>query len=158
MPALDKTELVRLIVQRLREELNSLTSAALSSHADATDEQNKAENKYDTRGLEASYLAHGQSKAAEEAAQAVTQFESLVLRAYFAADVIGVGALVTLDSGDRYFIGPRGGGTEVSLGGQTIMVVTLSSPLGRQLVGRHQGDTIVLNPARRVNARITEVA
>lgn len=158
MPALDKAEIVRLVVQRLRAELNSLTSAALESHADATDEQNKAENKYDTRGLEASYLAHGQSKAAEEAALAVTQFESLALRPYTFADVIGVGAVVTLDNGDLYFIGPRAGGTEVSLEGQTIMVVTPSSPLGRQLVGRHQGDTIMANPARRVTARIATVA
>ena len=34
------------------------------SSAKATNEENKAEDKYDTRGLEASYLAHGQSKAA----------------------------------------------------------------------------------------------
>ena len=59
-----------------------LTQAALSTHAEATDEENKAEDKYDTRGLEASYLAIGQSKAAEEATQPVVQFSALTERAF----------------------------------------------------------------------------
>ena len=31
-------------------------------HADASDEQNKAEDKYDTRGLETAYLASSQAR------------------------------------------------------------------------------------------------
>lgn len=139
-----KPELLARILERLRAELDLLTRAALATHAEATHEENKAEDKYDTRGLEASYLAHGQSRAAEEAADAVAQFQALVLRDFAPGEAIALGALVRLQDGSRYFLGPRAGGTEVEADGKTVMVVTPSSPLGRQLVGRRQGDQIVL--------------
>lgn len=141
---MSKTEILARILERLRAELDLLTRAALATHAEATHEENKAEDKYDTRGLEASYLAHGQSRAAEEAADAVAQFQSLVLRDFTAGEAIALGALVRLEDGARYFIGPKAGGTEVESDNGTIMVITPSSPLGRQLVGRRQGDRIVL--------------
>lgn len=153
-----KTELLARIVAQLREELARLASAALASHADATDGENKAENKYDTRGLESSYLAHGQSKAALEAADAVTQFTTLAVRDFGAGEAIALGALVRLEDGSRYFVGPRAGGTEVTCDGATVMVITPSSPLGRQLVGRRQGDMLELTLGpRRTTARIASV-
>lgn len=153
-----KQALLAHIVARLQSELELLTRAALATHAEATDEENKAEDKYDTRGLEASYLAHGQSKAAEEAALAVAQFQSLNLRDHVATEPIGLGALVSLHDGSRYFIGPRAGGTEVELDGKTVMVITPQSPLGRELVGRRQGDKVALTlGGKRSELAITSV-
>ncbi len=135
------------IVRQLQSELELLTKAALSTHAEATNEENKAEDKYDTRGLEASYLAHGQSMAAEEAAQAVAQFSALPLRDFAPGEPISLGALVQLEGrgGNRYFIGPRAGGTEINSGDDSVLVITPQSPLGRQLMGRKQGDTLQLD-------------
>lgn len=156
---MNKRELLALILARLTAELELLTAAALATHAEATDEENKAEDKYDTRGLEASYLAHGQSKAAEEAAQAVAQFQALALRDFTPAEPIGLGALVALEGPARYFIGPRAGGTEVNLDGTTVLVITPQSPLGRQLLGRRQGDPVQLDlGGKRTTARITSVS
>lgn len=155
---MNKRELLASIVARLQAELELLTTAALATHAEATDEENKAEDKYDTRGLEASYLAHGQSKAAEEAAQAVAQFQAMALRDFSATEPIGLGALVSLDPKARYFIGPRAGGTEIALNGETVLVITPQSPLGRQLLGRRQGDSVQLDlGGKRATARITSV-
>ncbi len=155
---MNKRDLLAAIVAKLQSELALLTTAALATHAEATDEENKAEDKYDTRGLEASYLAHGQSKAAEEAAQAVAQFQALALRDFAAAEPIGLGALVTLEGGARYFVGPRAGGTEVEAGGKAVMVITPQSPLGRQILGRRQGDVVTLElGGRRTTSRITAV-
>ena len=61
----------------LATELEGYARSARAAHAEATDEQSKAENKYDTRGLEASYLAHGQSRQAAETAEALEQFAAL---------------------------------------------------------------------------------
>lgn len=144
---MNKAKLLAQIIARLQSELDLLTQAALATHAEATDEENKAEDKYDTRGLEASYLAIGQSKAAEEASQAVAQFSALSARAFGANDPVSLGALLTLTgpSGPAYyFIGPRAGGTEVEQDGRTVMVITPQSPLGRQLMGRRQGDMLPL--------------
>src|ERR1051326_6211127 len=120
---MNKAHLVSLIIARLSDSLNLLESAARASHAEATHEQSKAENKYDTRGLEASYLARGQSKQLAELEQAVEQFEKLPVRAFGPADPIDLGAFVELEvKGNRssYFIGPRAGGTEIQFQKQEV--------------------------------------
>ena len=122
--------------------------AAQFSRAEATHESNKAENKYDTRGLEASYLARGQSKQAAELEAAIAEFEKLDAKKFAAGDAIAVGALVELEHGGEksiYFIGPRAGGTEVLHDKKEILVITPQSPLGEQLLGKKSGDQPQLN-------------
>ena len=158
---MNKRDLLARIIAKLAGELDQITNAALATHAEATDEENKAEDKYDTRGLEASYLAHGQSKAAEEAAQAVAQFQALPVRDFGAGEPISLGALVRLDGpgGSHYFIGPRAGGTEINTGGDPVLVITPQSPLGRQLMGRKQGDSLQLDlGGKRSEYRVSSVA
>jgi hypothetical protein len=158
---MNKRDLLARIIAKLAAELELITTAALATHAEATDEENKAEDKYDTRGLEASYLAHGQSKAAEEAAQAVAQFSALPLRDFVAGEPISLGALVRLEGRgtNHYFIGPRAGGTEIEAGGDPVLVITPQSPLGRQLMGRRQGDTLQLDlGGKRSEFRVSSVA
>ena len=70
-----KSALLRKIIEHLTKDLAVYHKAARAAHAEATHEQSKAENKYDTRGLEASYLARGQSRQAAEIVQAIEQFE-----------------------------------------------------------------------------------
>ena len=152
---MDKRTLLDTLLAQLSAEVEAMTKAALATHAEATDDENKAEDKYDTRGLEASYLAHGQSKAAEEAALAVAQFRALPARELAAGEPIGLGALVTLEGAGKpayYFIGPRAGGTEVKVSDRTVLVLTPQSPLGRQLVGRRQGETLTLDIGGRRSA------
>lgn len=150
---MNKPALLQAIVQRLESELALLTRAALATYAEATDEQNRAENKYDTRSLEASYLARGQSKVVDEAAQAVEQFRSLPARDIVAGEPVALGALVTVadpaGQASHYFVGPRAGGVELEHAGRTVMIITPHSPLGRQLVGRREGDTVPLERGGR---------
>lgn len=144
---MNKHGLVKAIIAELAAEMDGLFKAARAAHAEATHEQSKAEDKYDTRGLEASYLARGQSRQAGEIEQAIAQFEKLPLREFGAGDPIDVGALVELH-GKRektlYFIGPRAGGTEVTCEGKVVVVITPQSPLGQQLVGRKKGERVNL--------------
>ena len=56
---MDKSRLIKQIVASLSQSLGVLEKAARASHAEATHESSKAESKYDTRGLEAAYLAGG---------------------------------------------------------------------------------------------------
>src|ERR1700678_1275963 len=114
---MNKRALIQKIVTQLGEELQVYFRAAASSRTEATHESSKAENKYDTRGLEASYLARGQSKQAAEIESAIAEFEKLPVKKFGADEPIGLGALVELENGDEhffYFIGPRAGGTEVA--------------------------------------------
>ena len=145
---MNKRALIEKIIAQLAEELESYARSARASQAEATDEQSKAENKYDTRGLEASYLAHGQSRQAAEVEEAIEQFHTLTLREFDGDDAIDLGALVEVDRGGktaRYFIGPRAGGTEVVHAGKAVLVITPQSPLGRQLMGARAGDRLQID-------------
>lgn len=148
--AMTKRELIDRIIAHLEAELAFITRAAKATHAEATDDENKAEDKYDTRGLEASYLAHGQSKAAEEVAQALAQFRAMVPRDFARGEPIALGALVTVEGIGVYFFGPRAGGTEVKDDNDMpVSVITPQSPLGRQLLGRRQGDLVAIELGTR---------
>jgi transcription elongation GreA/GreB family factor len=141
---LNKRAIIKKIIARLTGELEIYFRAAQFSRAEATHESSKAESKYDTRGLEASYLARGQSKQAAELEAAIAEFEKLPVKKFGADDPIDLGALVELEQGAEklfYFIGPRAGGTEVLHDRKEILVITPQSPLGEQLMGRTPGDS-----------------
>ena len=151
---MNKRALIKKIIARLTDELEVYFRAAQASRAEATHEQSKAENKYDTRGLEASYLARGQSKQAAEIQDAIAAFEKLDVRKFGIGKPIDVGAFVELAfDGEKsaYFVGPRAGGTEVLHEKRQVTVITPQSPLGEQLVGRKQGDILKLNLAGAQN-------
>lgn len=157
-----KAALIQKIVASLEAELELYAQSARAAHEEATHEQSKAENKYDTRGLEASYLAHGQSLHAMETLKARKDFLTLEPRDFGPADVIDLGALVELE-GDAapalYFIGPQAGGLEIVQGKKTIMVITPQSPLGSQLLGHKEGDKLTFDiRGSRRHYRITRVA
>jgi transcription elongation GreA/GreB family factor len=140
--------IIKKITEKLAGELEVYFRAAHAARTEATHESSKAENKYDTRGLEASYLARGQSKQAAELEAAITEFEKLVARKFTDGEAIGIGALVELEHGGEksfYFLGPRAGGTEVIHDKKEILVITPQSPLGEQLMGRKQGDEPQMN-------------
>jgi transcription elongation GreA/GreB family factor len=139
----NKRELVQAIIDRLQEDLEIYHKAALAARAEATHEQSKAEHKYDTRGLEASYLARGQSRQAADIEQAIIDFRKLATRDFGQGEGVALGAIVELKGkGERstYFLGPKAGGTEVTFGEKEVLVITPESPLGSQLISKKQGD------------------
>jgi transcription elongation GreA/GreB family factor len=143
----NKRQLVEQIIAALTAELEGYKRSARAAHAEATNEQSKAENKYDTRGLEAAYLARGQSRQAAEIVAAMQQYESLPLREFAPGEPIDLGAVVIVErSGQRtvYFVGPRAGGTEVQYEDDTALVITPQSPVGQRLMGRRQGESLEL--------------
>lgn len=159
---MNKRTLIEKIIAQLTEEAESYARSARAAQAEATDEQSKAENKYDTRGLEASYLAHGQSRQAAEVEEAIAQFRGLTLHEFGAKDAIDLSAFVELDGeggSTRYFIGPRAGGTEIVHAGKTVLVITPQSPLGQQLMGAKSGDRLKIQiGGTRSDYRVAAVA
>jgi len=158
---MNKSKLPECIVEALQDSLALLEKAARASHAEATHESSKAENKYDTRGLEAAYLAGGQARQAREILESIKVYGYLSVKEFGAADPIEVSALVELEtSGETgtYFIGPRSGGLELAYNGTEIMVITPQSPLGQQLMGKKTGERWTTNfNGSRVNFRIGSV-
>ena len=141
-----KLRLIAQIRTELRAQLERLSKAAMEAHAAATDPGSKAEGKYDTRSLEASYLAAGQARQVDELSESVRIFESLVLPNFQPEDAVDAGALVkVIFSGEtEYFLlVPVSGGLVVSHDGQEISLLTPSSELYRKLLGMRVGESLV---------------
>lgn len=148
---MDKSSLQQQVLDRLAEDLLRVETAARVAHETATHEENIAENKYDTLGLEAAYLATGQARRAEAIRQAITRWRHFRPGVYDADKGIQVGALVTLMDADekeqRLFIGPDGGSMQLMIGGHAVQVVSTEAPLCRAMLGKTEGDEVSLQIA-----------
>lgn len=151
----DKARLVQAIIAALEAELTLISQAARSSRDEAIDEESRPENPYDMHSQEAAYLAEGQARLAAEIREHLDHFRSLDSASLQARQPIAVGALVTLTprsgASRRYFLGPRAGGLEVPDPDGPVLLITPASPLGRQLLGRQQGDEVHLPGTNKAN-------
>ncbi len=144
------------ILLTLHAELETVQRGARASFAAATDPDSKAENKYDTRNLEASYIARGQARRVEELQESIAAYEQMKVDPPLPQNRISLGAVISLHgSGGEmiYFMGPAAGGTEILWEDREIMVITPASPLGSKLMGRTSGQSIEIQPGRPVLIR-----
>ena len=158
---MDKATLLQRIVATLEHDMEALRRAAQTAYETATAEENIAENKYDTLGLEASYLAAGQAKRVEEIKQALALCQNMPLRAFDDQRGIEVGALLGLeDENGRQqwlFLAPDAAGLKVDVVGQPVTVITPRSPLGKSLLGKFEGDEVeILVAGARQHFTVTE--
>jgi len=147
----DKQALLRELIEQLVERLSGFDKSAREAHAEATHEQNKAENKYDTRAIEASYLAEGQARQAAEVAGSIQALGGMTLRDFGPATPIAPGALVQLEGNGEvawYFIAHCAGGAELVSAGLSVLVLTPQSPLGGALTGLKAGGKFKLQCGR----------
>ncbi|PVZ09216.1 MULTISPECIES: GreA/GreB family elongation factor [unclassified Pseudomonas] len=146
---MNKTALLAGIVAKLEQDHDLLMRAVQTARDAATHEQSKAENKYDTRGLEASYLAHGQARRLQEIAQALARYRALKVQPHDPEIGIRTGDMLNLRADDgssrNLFLGPDAAGLRLELGGQAWLVITLQAPLGQALRGLGEGDEVTLS-------------
>ena len=147
---MDKPSLLSEIVSAITLALNSSLAAAEEARETATNKENAAENKYDTLGLEAAYLAHGQSERVLQLEKDLAAYVSLRDR-LSDHTIVGVGSLLQLenDSGESrfLFIGPASGGLVVSVSGVAVTVITPESPLGKSLLSAGINDDVTTGVA-----------
>jgi transcription elongation GreA/GreB family factor len=148
---MDKFVLQQRVLEMLAEDLLQAEGAARAAHETATHEENIAENKYDTLGLEAAYLATGQARRADAIRQAMVHWRQFRPRPCDASRGIQLGALVCLVDADGaqqlLFLGPDGGSMKLANGNQFVQVISSESPLGRAMLGRGEGDEVTVQVA-----------
>ena len=142
---MDKSDILAAIKAELEKQLSLLERSASDARESATSEESRAENEYDTRGLEASYLAGAQAARAEQLRAELSQLKQVPARAWKKGEAIGAGALCELEDDDgkkaTYFVS-TGRGMNLKVGGKALTVVTPAAPLGRELLGKHAGDDV----------------
>ncbi len=145
---MDKLWLQQQVLERLAEDLLQTEQSALAAHESATHEENVAENKYDTLGLEAAYLATGQARRAQAIRQAITHWRQFRPHPYNASQGIQLGALVCLvdcdDQQQLLFIGPDGGSMKLLNGTELVQVISSQAPLSRAMLGKSEGDEVAI--------------
>lgn len=158
---MNKRVLIEQIIQQLEHDLDIAKQAAQRAHDSATHEESIAENKYDTLGLEASYLAEGQSRRVEALQQDILLYRRLLERLDDQiSESVSVGCLVFLqDDSDekihRYFLGPSAGGLVIESNHEdkSITVITTDSPLGKAMQGKSVDDDVVLPEVTVIQAK-----
>lgn len=139
MPAPAKSRVVETLRSALRDQLQALSTMTAAARDEATNAESQPENEYDTRALEASYLAAGQGMRLADLRDLVEWADALKPDAH---TVVGVGSLVHVDdtSGDRWLLVAPQGGRELDVDGTPIQVVGAESPLGSALLQLEEGD------------------
>lgn len=149
----DKRDLLKLLIERVNADLQTMSAAQRLVVDGATHEENRPENDKDTRALEQSYLARGQAQRVVELQGAVNQLKAMTLRDFSAGVVIALGALVALEDEREtvhYFLAPAGGGLRLQVAGCEVRVVTPQSPIGQSLIGKRAGDDLDLRTPQGV--------
>ena len=146
---MDRNNLIKHIINELKEVHQTAISAAKRAHQTATDKANVAENKYDTFGLEASYLAEGQARRVSQCESDLKQYSELLNDNDSVKSVIGIGTFVSLEDESiekiHLFLGPAAGGLKVIYNEKEILLITVTSPLGKALMGLSKGEDFELN-------------
>jgi len=145
---MNKFNILNSIISTVSASFEGAVTAADEARATATNKENVAENKYDTLGLEAAYLAHGQSKRGLQLEQDLAAFVSLKEN-LTEHNEARLGSLVEVEQPDgevRYlFIGPGCGGLKIDDEGEIVTVITPASPLGSALLNAAAGDEVSLD-------------
>jgi transcription elongation GreA/GreB family factor len=148
---MNKFLLQQQVLERLAQDLFQAEEAARVAHETATHEESVAENKYDTLGLEAAYLATAQARRADTIRQAMAIWRNFRPRPYAASQGIQLGALVCLvdlaHKQQLLFLGPDGGSMLLVSGAQPVHVISSEAPLGKAMLGKNEGDEVVVQTA-----------
>jgi len=146
---INKQKLLELVIESLTNDLQVLIDASIAAKTAATDAEAKPENKYDTRGLEQSYLAAGQARRANELKESIEALKSFALQPMNSSASVDVGSIVHVVSEDDeesiYFIVPQRGGIRVKYQGVEVSTLTPDSILGEKLLEKTPGDNFDLH-------------
>lgn len=141
---------VDAIIAALEKNLEVVIQAAKDAHFAATHAESVAETKYDTFGLESSYLAQGQQKRVDEVNQALAYFLQVPTDNRQILDEVEPPCVVVIENEyftRQFFVAPFAGGLTVILDKherdtQELIVVTPASPVGQSLLAKMLDDEV----------------
>ncbi len=140
---IDKKKIVEVLIEKLNSELKEVEGAAKSTRDLAVAPDLKSEGKYDTRAIEAGYLASAQSKRVEEIKMDIQMLEDLASQIEPAQRLqLGSLGLINCNGQERlYFLSSTSGGSMLMVDNQPILVISVFSPIGDAALGLGVGES-----------------
>ena len=128
----------------IKEKWQDAKKAFDTSRASVTSDQSKQESKYDTRGLEESYLAHGLAQSVMDLEEALSHLNTCRMSAR--SETVQLGSLIhcrgTQGQSIYFLLSSSGGGIEAESEGNEVTIITPESPLAKNLTGKVSGESI----------------
>ena len=141
-----KEQIQKELIKKIKQEIANIQQAVMVSKEVATGEESRSESKWDTRAIEAGYLAGAQQARLNELEQELQLLQEMDLREIKNDEVI-IGAIIELEYNEqtrKYFLSPTSGGTLLNINDEAIMVISVFSPIGREALGLSSGDCFEL--------------
>lgn len=139
---MDKKLIIDFLIESIQSELDKAQQALESTNSYKSGDM-KQEGKYDTRAIEAGYLAGAQQKRVKELEIELALLKKIDQKALEKKSIVSIGSIVDVKGEKgmhRYFILPAGGG--VSYNG--VSVITTNSPMGNELIQLEERDSFEL--------------
>jgi len=154
-----KPEIIEKILLILSGKLENIQAITEQSRQDVIHGDMKQEGKYDTRAIEAGYLAGAQKKRLEILELEIEQIKNLELES---SPIVVPGSLVKVTQGNdfkNYFVTFATGGFKVLLSNKTeIIVISSVSPVGKSLSGKKNNDFFEFKtPKTAIELEILEI-
>lgn len=144
-----KINLLEQVIKQLEVDLTNLTNAAAETHSVSTSDENKQEGKYDTRSIEASYLADAQAGQAKSLKKDIYKLRSLTMTDDPDTAILGSIVILATESNEedpQFFLLPAGGGITLDYEDEPLIVITPESPIGKEIIGKAIADHLTDTP------------
>lgn len=134
---MDRKSVVTSILQHLEKEVGFYRELAEKERLNAIDGEIKQEGKYDTRAIEAGYLAGAQKRRLEEVQIEQQKFQSLKLENYSSSSYSLCSLLKLEKDGESafwVFISPFSGAHELQIDQEKVQVISKETPLAKRIL------------------------
>ena len=145
---MEKPAVIEKIIEAMEAQLKTVQSAAEAAHSGATHEDAIQKGKYETHGLEMSYLAGSHYERAQRLALEIETLRLTPMIQFDKEAEVTQGALIGLESDgikSIIYLSLIGAGTVV----EDIKVLSPKAPLGQELLGCTLGDEVGLKGQAR---------
>lgn len=138
-----KSKIKDQLLKTVRDELKLAEEILKSANDFKKQDDMKQEDKYDTRSIEAGYLATAQTARVDELKLELNLIEEIPIHDFKKDEEASLGALVELEFNKqikKYFVASTGGGTMLNIDGEIILVISVFSPIGNAVIGNKVSD------------------
>ncbi len=145
-----KKQIKKELLERAQKKLEVAQLSYQTSKELTNSEEMKSDDKYDTRAIEAGYLASAQKQRVDELEKDIELLESIE---FHGGKEISIGSLVLMEFNQKeqwYFLSSALGGELLTIEGKVILVLSAFSPLGQEMINLSEGESFELETPKEL--------